>query len=72
MMHKTDDYVQVPLINEVQTIIEKYNDHPDREVLEFVLPRISNQKMNSYLKVMGHTDFQTTQIYAKMLISIIV
>ena len=109
MMHKTDDYVQVPLINEVQTIIEKYNDHPDREVLGFVLPRISNQKMNSYLKVladiagvkktithhvarhtfatqalnrgipievvqklMGHTDIQTTQIYAKMLTSTIV
>ena len=109
MMHKTDDFVQVPLINEVQTIIEKYCDHPDREVLGFVLPRISNQKMNSYLKVladisgvkktithhvarhtfatqalnrgipievvqklMGHTDIQTTQIYAKMLTSTIV
>ena len=108
-MHKTDDFVDIPLIEDVQEIIEKYNDHPDREVLEFVLPRISNQKINFYLKIladsigikktithhvarhtfatqalnrgipvevvqklMGHTDIQTTQIYAKMLTSTLV
>ena len=99
----------IPLISEAQTIIEKYTEHPDREVLNFVLPRISNQKVNAYLKtlsdlvgikktithhvarhtfatqalnrgipievvqkLMGHTDIQTTQIYAKMLTSTIV
>ncbi len=108
-MHKTDDFVMIPLISEAQAIIEKYNEHPDREVLDFILPRISNQKVNSYLKtladivgikktithhvarhtfatqalnrgipievvqkLMGHTDIQTTQIYAKMLTSTIV
>ncbi len=36
-MHKTEDYFQVPLINEAQEIIEKYEDNPDREVLGYVL-----------------------------------
>jgi len=108
-MHKTEEVVQIPLIEEAQNIIKKYNDHPDREVLGFILPRISNQKLNSHLKVLsyyietnktvthhvarhtfattalnrgiplevvqkllGHTNIQTTQIYAKMLTSTIV
>jgi len=52
-MYKTDDYIQIPLLREAQNIIEKYNNYPDREVLGFVLPRISNQKINSYLKILA-------------------
>jgi site-specific recombinase XerD len=52
-MGKTGDYVQIPLIKEAKELIEKYNDHPDREVLNFVLPRIRNQKINFHLKTVG-------------------
>jgi len=108
-MRKTKDFIQIPLIEDALEIIVRYNDHPDREVLGYVLPRISNQKINTYLKelanligirktithhvgrhtfatqalnrgipvevvqkLMGHTDIQTTQIYAKLLTSTIV
>jgi len=108
-MRKTKDFIQIPLIEDALEIIKRYNDHPDREVLGYVLPRISNQKINTYLKelanlvgirktithhvgrhtfatqalnrgipvevvqkLMGHTDIQTTQIYAKLLTSTIV
>jgi site-specific recombinase XerD len=54
-MEKTNDYVQIPLITEAMEIIEKYNTHPDREVLNFVLPRIKNQKINFHLKTIGDT-----------------
>jgi site-specific recombinase XerD len=54
-MEKTNDYVQIPLITEAVEIIEKYNTHPDREVLNFVLPRIKNQKINFHLKTIGDT-----------------
>ena len=52
-MGKTNDYVQIPLIKEAMEIIEKYDTHPDREVLNFVLPRIKNQKINFHLKTIG-------------------
>lgn len=54
-MGKTNDYVQIPLIKEAIEIIEEYNSHPDREVLNFVLPRIKNQKNNFHLKTIGNT-----------------
>ena len=108
-MKKTKDFIQVPLIGDAVEILKRYDDHPDREVLGFLLPRISNQKVNAYLKelsnlagiqktithhvgrhtfathalnkgipievvqkLLGHTDIQTTQIYARMLTSTIV
>jgi integrase/recombinase XerD len=52
-MGKTNDYVQIPLIKEAMEIIEKYNTQPDREVLNYVLPRIKNQKINFHLKTIG-------------------
>jgi len=52
-MGKTNDYVQIPLIKEAMEIIEKYNAQPDREVLNYVLPRIKNQKINFHLKTIG-------------------
>jgi len=48
---KTDEIVKIPLLPKAKTIIEKYTDemkqHPDGKLL----PVFSNQKMNSYLKV---------------------
>ncbi len=108
-MKKTKDFIQVPLIGDAIEILKRYDDHPDREVLGFLLPKISNQKVNAYLKelsnltgiqktithhvgrhtfathalnkgipievvqkLLGHTDIQTTQIYARMLTSTVV
>jgi integrase/recombinase XerD len=52
-MHKTKDLVEVPLMEEAQKIIDKYQDHADREVLGFILPRVSNQKVNLHLKTLS-------------------
>jgi site-specific recombinase XerD len=54
-MGKTDDYVQIPLVEEAKEIVEKYSNSPDREILNFVLPRIKNQKINFHLKTIGNT-----------------
>jgi len=54
-MGKTDDFVQVPLVEEALEIVEIYSNHPDREVLNYVLPRIKNQKINFHLKTIGET-----------------
>ena len=47
---KTGNEVNVPLLPSALRIIEKYNDHPIRLNNKKVLPVISNQKMNVYLK----------------------
>ena len=47
---KTGNEVNVPLLPSALRIIEKYNDHPIRLNDKKVLPVISNQKMNVYLK----------------------
>jgi len=52
-MHKTKDLVQVPVIEDAQKIIDKYKDHADREVLGFILPQISNQKLNPHIKALA-------------------
>lgn len=41
---KTRDVLEIPLLNEAFSIIEKYKNQPTP------LPRISNQKMNVYIK----------------------
>jgi len=40
----------VPLLAVPKTIMNKYEDHPDCKLKGMVLPVLSNQKMNSYLK----------------------
>lgn len=98
---KTDTNVNVPLMNIPLAIIEKYRD---KQPHNLVLPVLSNQKMNAYLKeiadlcgvtknmsfhlarhtfattvtlgkgvpiesvskMLGHTNIQTTQIYARI------
>jgi site-specific recombinase XerD len=47
---KTDSSSRIPLLPIAQQIIDKYNDHPQCEAAGRVLPVLSNQKMNSYLK----------------------
>ncbi|RKR84521.1 site-specific recombinase XerD [Mucilaginibacter gracilis] len=102
---KTDVPSRIPLLPTAMTLIQRYADHPHCENSGRVLPVLSNQKMNSYLKeiadvcginkpitfhiarhtfattvtllngvpiesvskMLGHTNIQTTQHYAKIL-----
>jgi site-specific recombinase XerD len=48
--HKTKTAVKVPLLSIAQEIIEKYRDFPTLEGKPWLFPRISNQKLNAYLK----------------------
>jgi site-specific recombinase XerD len=47
---KTDTRSNIPLLPISAAIIEKYRNHPQAVNEERVLPILSNQKMNSYLK----------------------
>lgn len=51
--NKTGESVSVPLLPPVVKIYERYNDE-ERKVTGKVLPRMSNQKVNTYLKVIGN------------------
>lgn len=50
-MGKTKEIVSVPLTTQAISIIEKYNDYPDRIVQRKILPSISNQKFNVFMDV---------------------
>lgn len=47
---KTDNMCDIPLLDIPRMIIEKYKTHPTCIMKGVVLPVISNQRMNSYLK----------------------
>lgn len=47
---KTDTASRIPLLPTALQIIQKYEDHPECSDLGKILPVLSNQKMNSYLK----------------------
>lgn len=47
---KTNEPVKVPLLPKALAIIEKYKGHPQALAEGKVLPTLSNQKLNSYLK----------------------
>jgi integrase len=102
---KTDTSSRIPLLPAATTLIQRYAEHPQCESSGRVLPVLSNQKMNAYLKeiadicainkpitfhiarhtfattvtllngvpiesvskMLGHTNIQTTQHYAKIL-----
>jgi site-specific recombinase XerD len=50
---KTGNQSNVPLLPQALRILEKYNDHPVREITDKLFPVKSNQKMNAYLKEIG-------------------
>ena len=47
---KTDGPSNIPLLPIVEEIIEKYKNHPKASNTNRVMPILSNQRMNSYLK----------------------
>lgn len=47
---KTETPTRLPLLPQALSIIQKYKDHPYCENKGYILPVLSNQKMNSYLK----------------------
>jgi len=47
---KTDSATRLPLLAEAMAIMKKYQDHPKCISKDLVLPVLTNQKMNSYLK----------------------
>ena len=47
---KTNEPVRVPLLPKALAIVEKYKGHPQALAEGKVLPSLSNQKLNSYLK----------------------
>ena len=47
---KTGNMCNIPVLSVAQKLIEKYQDHPDCSRKGVLLPVISNQKMNAYLK----------------------
>jgi site-specific recombinase XerD len=51
--HKTDTPSHIPLLKEALQIIEQYKDHPVCQRKSLLLPVLTNQRMNSYLKEIG-------------------
>lgn len=47
---KTDTATRIPILPTAQDILDKYKDHPHCSNFEVLLPILSNQKMNAYLK----------------------
>ncbi|WP_339700293.1 site-specific integrase [uncultured Marixanthomonas sp.] len=47
---KTKSAVKVPLLRKAEEIIEKYSNHPMTAVTSSLLPIITNEKLNVYLK----------------------
>lgn len=50
---KTGESINIPILSTAKEIIDKYNESPERKILKRLLPRISNQKVNAYLKVIS-------------------
>jgi len=47
---KTNTRSNIPLLNTAEVILEKYKEYPDVLQSQLLLPVLSNQKMNAYLK----------------------
>ncbi|MFD0837421.1 site-specific integrase [Mariniflexile aquimaris] len=47
---KTDTRSNIPILPIADAIIDKYSSHPDIMNSKFLIPVLSNQKMNAYLK----------------------
>lgn len=52
MQTKTKEQATIPMLKPAVEIYKKYDDE-ERKMTGFVLPRLSNQKLNSYLKIIA-------------------
>ncbi|WP_149244285.1 site-specific integrase [Dyadobacter sp. 32] len=59
---KNDSQARIPLLAPALKILKAYKDHPQCQNTDSVLPVLSNQKMNSYLKEIGDLCRINTQI----------
>ena len=50
---KTDSQSRIPLLPAALEILTRYADHPECSAKSLLLPVLSNQKMNAYLKEIG-------------------
>lgn len=50
---KTNEPLAIPLLEPAVNIIKKYEILPERKIFNKVLPKITNQKLNLYLKVIA-------------------
>jgi integrase/recombinase XerD len=50
---KTGRAIDIPLLPVAKKILDKYKDEPERKILHKLLPKISNQKVNAYLKTIS-------------------
>lgn len=50
---KTGRVIDIPLLPAAKKILDKYRDEPERKILHKLLPKISNQKVNAYLKTIS-------------------
>ena len=50
---KTGDTVEIPILKPTHRLIKKYDDSKDRDKLNRLIPKISNARINFYLKVVG-------------------
>jgi len=50
---KTDTPSRIPILPMAMVVIQKYKDHPQCISQDRILPVLSNQKMNAYLKEIG-------------------
>ena len=54
---KTDTRSKIPLLPIAEELVQKYSDHPKCVSEDRILPVLSNQKMNSYLKEIGDVRY---------------
>lgn len=47
---KTDTSTRVPLLPVASMVLDRYSNHPQCDNAGLLLPVLSNQKMNAYLK----------------------
>ncbi|WP_262910188.1 site-specific integrase [Zunongwangia profunda] len=50
---KTKTALKIPLLNQARDILKRYQGHPKTVHSKTLLPRYSNQKLNSYLKAIA-------------------
>ncbi len=51
--NKTNNRCRIPILPKAKQILKKYEDYPGTSSREILLPVLTNQKMNSYLKELG-------------------